>query len=80
MKIASSLNVTLAFLFVSTLCFGQQANVNLDYNPQEDTEGLIPFSAPINSPHPNATKLALNWFLSKDGQTANNELANNRKL
>ncbi|HBU79317.1 MAG TPA: esterase [Muricauda sp.] len=50
MKIASSLNVTLAFLFVSTLCFGQQANVNLDYNPQEDTEGLIPFSAPINSP------------------------------
>nr|WP_288979311.1 esterase [uncultured Allomuricauda sp.] len=57
MKIASSLNVTLAFLFVSTLCFGQQANVNLDYNPQEDTEGLIPFSAPINSPevHNNQT-------------------------
>lgn len=50
MKIASSLNVTLAFLFVSALCFGQQANVNLDYNPQEDTEGLIPFSASINSP------------------------------
>jgi ABC-type Fe3+ transport system substrate-binding protein len=36
-------------------------------------------SAPINSPHPNATKLALNWFLSKDGQTANNELANMRE-
>ncbi len=50
MKIASSFNVTLAFLFVSALCFGQQANVNLDYNPQENTEGLIPFSAPINSP------------------------------
>ena len=30
--------------------FGQQANVNLDYNPQKDTEGLIPFSAPLNSP------------------------------
>jgi enterochelin esterase-like enzyme len=29
---------------------GQQANVNLDYNPQKDTEGLIPFSAPLNSP------------------------------
>jgi len=28
----------------------QQANVNLDYNPQKDTEGLIPFSAPVNSP------------------------------
>ncbi|MBW8200423.1 esterase [Flagellimonas abyssi] len=57
MKIASSFNVTLAFLFVSALCFGQQANVNLDYNPQEDTEGLIPFSAPINSPevHNNQT-------------------------
>ncbi|WP_318342857.1 esterase [Flagellimonas baculiformis] len=50
MKIGNSFNVTLAFLFVSALCFGQQANVNLDYNPQEDTEGLIPFSAPINSP------------------------------
>ena len=28
----------------------QQANVNLDWNPQQDTEGLIPFSAPLNSP------------------------------
>ena len=32
------------------ICLGQQANVNLDYNPQKDTEGLIPFSAPLNSP------------------------------
>ena len=30
--------------------WGQQANVNLDYYPQKDTEGLIPFSAPLNSP------------------------------
>jgi enterochelin esterase-like enzyme len=29
---------------------GQQANVNLDYNPQKNTEGLIPFSASVNSP------------------------------
>lgn len=29
---------------------GQQANVNLEYNPQKDKEGLIPFSAPLNSP------------------------------
>jgi enterochelin esterase family protein len=28
----------------------QQANVNLDYNPQKDIEGLIPFSAQVNSP------------------------------
>ncbi len=32
------------------LLIGQQANVNLDYNPQKNTEGLIPFSAPLNSP------------------------------
>ncbi len=28
----------------------QQANVNLDYNPQKNTENLIPFSATLNSP------------------------------
>lgn len=38
--------VLLPFLHIR----GQQANVNLDYNPQKDTEGLIPFSAPLNSP------------------------------
>lgn len=40
----------LAFLIRVNLCHSQQANVNLDYNPQEDTEGLIPFSAQVNSP------------------------------
>ncbi|HYG23186.1 MAG TPA: alpha/beta hydrolase-fold protein [Verrucomicrobiae bacterium] len=29
---------------------GQQANVNLDHNPQKNTENLVPFSAPLNSP------------------------------
>ncbi|MGI6046478.1 MAG: esterase [Petrimonas sp.] len=38
------------FLLVDISLHGQQANVNLDYNPQKDTEGLIPFSAPLNSP------------------------------
>jgi enterochelin esterase-like enzyme len=39
------------FLFLSaSLIRGQQANVNLDYNPHRNTEGLIPFSAPLNSP------------------------------
>jgi len=28
----------------------QQANINLDYNPQKNTENLIPFSAALNSP------------------------------
>lgn len=28
----------------------QQANVNLDWNPQKNTENLIPFSASLNSP------------------------------
>lgn len=40
----------LFFLSLPALLLGQQANVNLDYNPQKDTEGLIPFSAPLNSP------------------------------
>jgi enterochelin esterase-like enzyme len=30
--------------------FAQQANINLDYNPQKNTENLVPFSAPLNSP------------------------------
>ena len=31
----------------------QQSNVNLSYNPQKDTEGLVPFSASLNSPQVN---------------------------
>ena len=31
----------------------QQSNVNLSYNPQKDIEGLVPFSANINSPQVN---------------------------
>ncbi|MEJ2005499.1 MAG: alpha/beta hydrolase-fold protein, partial [Cyclobacteriaceae bacterium] len=40
----------LALLIFSAAVRGQQANVNLDYNPQKNTENLIPFSAPLNSP------------------------------
>ncbi|MFC4094928.1 hypothetical protein [Euzebyella saccharophila] len=39
-----------ALLLGAAFCFGQQANVNLEYNPQKDTEGLTPFSAAVNSP------------------------------
>ena len=37
-------------MWTSGSLFAQQANVNLDYNPQKNTEGLNPFSAPVNSP------------------------------
>ena len=42
------------FTALASLMYGtalaQQANVNLDYNPQKNTEHLVPFSAPLNSP------------------------------
>lgn len=44
-----------AFLFAAVVIIhpmasGQQANVNLDWNPHLNTENLTPFSAPLNSP------------------------------
>ena len=48
MKIQIYLAISL--LLVPTITLAQQANVNLDYNPQKNTENLIPFSAPLNSP------------------------------
>jgi enterochelin esterase-like enzyme len=39
-----------ACLLWPVLLWPQQANVNLDYNPQKNTENLIPFSATLNSP------------------------------
>lgn len=52
MKMNKILHNLLAFfcLLISIEVNGQQANVNLDYNPQENTENLIPFSALIESP------------------------------
>lgn len=38
------------FLLSPFVLKAQQANVNLDYNPQKNTEGLTPFSAQANSP------------------------------
>jgi len=37
-------------LVAPVLAWPQQAYVNLDFNPQKNTEKLIPFSAPLNSP------------------------------
>jgi len=38
------------WLLAPVLVWSQQANVNLDYNPQKNAENLIPFSAALNSP------------------------------
>jgi len=37
-------------MLTSVAARAQQANMNLDYNPQKNTENLVPFSAPLNSP------------------------------
>ena len=37
-------------LLLASFAWSQQANVNLDWNPQKNTENLVPFSAPQNSP------------------------------
>ena len=37
-------------LLPASMAVAQQANVNLDWNPQKNTENLVPFSAPLNSP------------------------------
>ncbi len=45
---------TLYFIFLCALTpvlgWAQQANVNLDWNPQKNTENLVPFTAPLISP------------------------------
>lgn len=40
---------TLALL-LPAFAWSQQANVNLDWNPHQNTENLTPFSAAVNSP------------------------------
>ncbi|PRY96665.1 esterase [Marinilabilia salmonicolor] len=40
----------LGLLLFTHSVYAQQANVNLEYNPQENTEGYTPFSAQVNSP------------------------------
>jgi len=49
------MRTTLFTLSATLLCgsaLAQQANVNLDYNPQKNSESLVPFSAPLDSPGP----------------------------
>jgi enterochelin esterase family protein len=49
MKTARTL-VTFACLLLPLTGWSQQANVNLDWNPQKNSENLKPFSAAVNSP------------------------------
>ena len=37
-------------LLLASFAWSQQANVNLDHDPQKNRENLIPFSAPLKSP------------------------------
>jgi enterochelin esterase-like enzyme len=45
--------VAISCLLAPALAWAQQANVNLDYNTQKNTENLTPFSATLNSPDVN---------------------------
>jgi hypothetical protein len=38
------------YILTPAFVWAQQIGVNLGYNPQKNTENLIPFSAPLNSP------------------------------
>jgi enterochelin esterase-like enzyme len=42
--------LAIACLLAPVAAWPQQANVNLDWNPQKNTQNLTPFSAPLNSP------------------------------
>jgi enterochelin esterase-like enzyme len=42
--------LVVAPLLLCGTALAQQANINLDYNPQRNAESLVPFSAPLNSP------------------------------
>ena len=42
--------LAISAVFGASLLIAQQAHVNLDYNPQKNTENLVPFSASLISP------------------------------
>ncbi|MEO7600379.1 MAG: alpha/beta hydrolase-fold protein [Opitutus sp.] len=46
----------------------QQANVNLDWDPQRNAEGLVPFSAPLNSPEVHADRTVTFRVKAPDAQ------------
>lgn len=68
-KNSSNLIFTSTIFLTAMFCFGQQANVNLDYNPQKDTEGLIPFSAKVNSPEVHDDQTVTFRLMAPEAQT-----------
>lgn len=54
MRLAPLLTATL--LLATPVARAQQANVNLDWDPHRNAEGLRPFSAPLNSPEVHADR------------------------
>jgi enterochelin esterase-like enzyme len=45
-----SILLSALMVVIGGAALAQQANINLDYRPQKNTENLIPFSATLNSP------------------------------
>ena len=50
----STTKLVIFLVLLPVCCFGQQANINLDWNPQQNTENLTPYGAAINSPEVHA--------------------------
>ncbi len=50
------LAISILSLVAASHGWSQQANVNLDWNPQQNTENLTPFSAAVNSPEVHADR------------------------
>jgi enterochelin esterase-like enzyme len=68
MKPFSTLTLAAAVLLAPGLARAQQANVNLDWDPQRNAEGLVPFSAPLNSPEVHADRTVTFRVKAPDAQ------------
>jgi Enterochelin esterase and related enzymes len=58
-----------AILLAPVFARAQQANVNLDWDPQRNKENLIPFSAPLNSPEVHDDRRVTFRVKAPDAQT-----------
>jgi enterochelin esterase-like enzyme len=58
-----------ALLAPAPALHAQQANVNLDWDPQRNAEGLTPFSAPLNSPEVHADRTVTFRVKAPDAKT-----------
>jgi len=60
---ASALSLATALLLSAMPAFAQQANVNLDWNPQKNTQNLTPYGANVISPECSITAASANIAL-----------------